>query len=106
MLASERRFVYAMRQVQFGRFESLPINRGELVLDPWPTCIRDVKFGSDSIDGEFETMDFDLKRQIVEFLQYVRAVDVGEIYCLTVRHGLPFSMEVLHKPGGSGGDIA
>jgi hypothetical protein len=35
-----------MSALGFGRFEYLRIERGELVLDPWPTVVRDVKFGS------------------------------------------------------------
>ena len=42
---SERRFVTAMQELGYGRFESLEIQRGELVLDPWPTTVRSVKFG-------------------------------------------------------------
>jgi hypothetical protein len=43
---SERRFLAAMQQLVHGRFESLPIRQGELVLAPWPTTIRSVKFGN------------------------------------------------------------
>ena len=46
LLATERTFVAAMTGLGFGRFEFLRIHRGELVLDPWPTVVRDVKFGS------------------------------------------------------------
>jgi hypothetical protein len=45
LLRTERLIADAMRRIRFGRFESIPILRGELVLDPWPTCIRDIKFG-------------------------------------------------------------
>ena len=43
---SERRFLDAMNDLGFGRFEHLRIARGELVLDPWPIAVRTVKFGS------------------------------------------------------------
>ncbi len=46
LLPSERTFVTAVSRLGFGRFEYLRIERGELVLDPWPTVVRDVKFGS------------------------------------------------------------
>ena len=46
LLASERTFVAAMTGLGYGRFEFLRIERGELVLDPWPTVVRDVKFCS------------------------------------------------------------
>jgi hypothetical protein len=45
---SERRFLVGMQQLGHGRFELVRIHRGELVLDPWPSTVRSIKFGSDS----------------------------------------------------------
>jgi hypothetical protein len=99
LLPSEAVFVVAMQQLAFGRFEYLPIRGGELVLDPWPTTIRGVKFGSDDRSASLtHSAEFQLKRQVIELFKYVRVVDAGEIRCLEVRHGLPFSMEVEHRP--------
>ena len=95
LLPSERAFVVAMQQLGFGRFEFLRIDHGELVLNPWPTTVRGVKFGSeDTATSRTLPDEFQLKRQVIELFEYVRAVDAGEIRCLEVRHGLPFSMEV------------
>jgi hypothetical protein len=47
--------------------------------------------------------DFELKTQMAEFFEYVRAVDAGEIRCLELRHGLPFSMEIEHRRNANGG---
>jgi hypothetical protein len=95
LLPSEHRFVTAMQQLSFGRLEYLRIDNGELVLDPWPTTMRGVKFGSeDPATSRTPPDEFQLKRQVIELFEYVRAVDAGEIRCLEVRHGLPFSMEV------------
>ena len=71
LFQSERRFVAAMREIGFGRFEFLRIEHGELLLDPWPTTVRGVKFGSEdavthkSLPGEFE-----LKGQVAEFFAH------------------------------------
>jgi hypothetical protein len=93
-----------MHDVGFGRFESLRIERGELVLDPWPTTVRGVKFGSVDTTAHTPPLgDFELKTQMAEFFEYVRAVDAGEIRCLELRHGLPFSMEIEHRPNANGG---
>ncbi|MBE7542238.1 MAG: hypothetical protein HS123_07715 [Solibacteraceae bacterium] len=47
---------------------------------------------------------FELKSQVADLFEYVRAVDEGEIRALEIRHGLPFSMEIEHRPeGGSRG---
>ena len=103
LLQSERRFLAAMNDLGFGRFEFLRIERGELVLDPWPTSVRGVKFGSEEPAVHRTSDEFELKRQVVEFFQYVRAVDVGEIRCLEVRHRMPFAMEVEHRHETNGG---
>lgn len=99
LLHSERRFAVAMYGLGFGRFEFLRIQTGELVLDPWPTTVRGVKFASeDQSTSRTPPDEFELKRQVTELFEYVRAVEAGEIRCLEVRHGLPFSMEVEHRP--------
>jgi len=103
LLPSEYRFVIAMQQIGFGSFESVRIENGELVLDPWPTTIRGVKFGSEDHSApRASAAQFQLKRQVVEFLEYIRSVDSGEIRCLEIRHGLPHGMEVLHRPTSEG----
>lgn len=102
--ASERRFLHEMHDVGFGRFESLRIERGELVLDPWPRTVRGVKFDSvDTAAHKPPPVDFELKTQVAEFFEYVRSVDAGEIRCLELRHGIPFSMEIEHRHNGRGG---
>lgn len=107
LLATERTFVAAMQQLGFGRFEFLRIEHGELVLAPWPTTVRDVKFGSELRTATQSLSEkFQLKAQVVELFGYVRAVDAGEIRCLEVRHGLPFTMEIEHRPDAKGGTHA
>ena len=93
--AGERTCVAAMTGMGFGRFEYLRIERGELILNPWPTAVRDVKFGCQDPSVE-RTLpaDFDLKPQVAELFEYIREVDEGEIRCLEVKNGLPFSMEI------------
>ena len=95
LLPSERAFAGAMSSLGFGRFEYLRIDRGELVLDPWPAVVRDVKFGSqDTGAAKTPSAEFELKPQVAELFEYVRDVDAGEIRTLEVKNGLPFSMEI------------
>jgi hypothetical protein len=95
LLATERRMIAAMRTLGFGRFEYIRIERGEIVLNPWPTSVREVKFGSrDPGAAKVPAAEFDLKPQVAELFEYVRAVDAGEIRTLEVKNGLPFSMEI------------
>jgi hypothetical protein len=104
LLATERTFAAAMTSLGFGRFEFLRIDRGELLLDPWPTVVRDVKFGcQDPGAAKTEPADFELKRQVAELFEYVRAVDAGEIRTLEVKSGLPFSMEIEIRGGRRNG---
>jgi len=98
---SERRFLEAMQDLGFGHFEFLQLRHGELVLHPWPTAVRDVKFGSqEAPEPKPRSAEFELKRQVAEFFAYCRSVEAGEIRTLEVRHGIPLSMEIETAPGG------
>lgn len=100
----ERRFVAAMQQLGFGHFEDVRIERGGLALDPWPRTVRGVKFGAggDAWTQKLIPEDFELKAQVSEFFEFVRAQDAGEIRFLEVRHGVPFRMEFEHSSVVSG----
>lgn len=102
LLPSETAFVAAMQALGFGRFEYLQIRGGELVLNPWPSAVRDVKFASPPNTGKPTEPNSDLRPQVAEFFAYVRDVDAGEIRELEVRHGLPFSMEIELEGGRRG----
>jgi hypothetical protein len=94
LLPSEVVFVAAMEHLSFGRFECLQIRGGELVLDPWPTTIRDIKFATPKNAGKPELSTAELRPQVAELFEYVRTGDTGAIRILEIRHGLPFAMEV------------
>jgi hypothetical protein len=91
---SERQFLAGLQRLGYGRLQGLSIRDGELVLDPWPTTIRDVKFGARPNQPEPKGDDFLLKQQLVEFFEYVRSVESGVIRVLEVKNGLPFSMSI------------
>jgi hypothetical protein len=99
LLPSERTFLDAMHRLGHGRYESLKIHNGELVLDPWPTAIRNVKFGTHYPDCEKKlSAEFNLKRQVAELFEYIRSVGGGsEICVLEIFCGLPFSMRIEHR---------
>jgi len=99
---SEATFLDAIQRLGFGRLEYLQIRNGELVLDPWPTVIRDIKFATPTNTGKPAEHNSELRPQVAEFFAYVRDADAGEIRELEVRHGLPFSMEI-ELPGGRRG---
>jgi hypothetical protein len=94
----ERRFCLAMNELWYGRLEFVRIESGALVLDPWPTVVKGVKFASrEPVTACTPPRDFELKAELIEFFAYVRSVDAGEIRRLEVKHGLPFSMEIEHS---------
>jgi hypothetical protein len=102
LLPSERTFLDAMHCLRYGRFESLRIERGELVLEPWPITIRQVKFGSLDLRCEKEPgIEFRLKSHLADLFEYVRSVDAGEILVLEIRGGLPFAMRIIQALGQS-----
>ena len=70
MLPSEATFLAAMQQLGFGRFEYLQIRGGELVLDPWPTAIRDIKFATAPNTGKAAEPNSDLRPQVAEFFSF------------------------------------
>lgn len=101
---TERAFVAAMQQLGFGRFEFVRVERGELVLDPWPTAVRNIKFGTaDPAALKQLPAEFDLKEQVAELFEYIRSVDAGEIRTLEIKNGLPFSMQIEQRPEPNGG---
>jgi hypothetical protein len=100
---SERRFLEAMQLLGHGRFESVQILKGELVLKPWPATIRSVKFGNAKVSRIIPPTDFELKTSVIELLEHVRSIEAGVIRALEVRGGLPFCMEIDEdkNPAGS-----
>jgi hypothetical protein len=92
---SERALVSALSELQFGRLEFVRIAEGEVVLDPRPTTIRAVKFGSEE-PAEFHppSDEFQLKRSVIKLIEFIRSISAGEIRCLEVRHGMPWALEV------------
>ena len=74
LLPSENRFVTALQQLEYGRFEGILIHQRELVTDPWPIAVRLVKFGEKNMQLVPPAPDF-----------------------LEVRRGLPVSMEIIER---------
>ena len=91
---SERRFKVTLNELSSGRLDFMRIQCGELVLDPAPTVMQVLKFGSAQWQSPSRCADFELKESLAELFEYIRGTDDGAIRCLEVRHGLPFSMEI------------
>jgi hypothetical protein len=94
---SERRFVNVLQQFSFGHLESIRIRRGALVLDPWPTVVQILKFGTAQNELSDHCAEFELKKPLAEFFEYIRGVEDGEVRYLGVRHRLPFSVAIEYR---------
>ena len=92
--SSERSLVSLLQQLGFGRLESVKIRGGAVVLEPSPTLVQVLKFGAVESHPPSRSADFELKKSMADLFEYIRGVDDGEIRCLEVRHGLPFSIEI------------
>jgi len=92
---SRQRLLEICQEIGFGRIESLLIVGGEPVFDPPPRVLRDITFGKENGPRpERETGDFLLKTHAVEFFACLDEIGDGVIELLTVKHGLPFQMNV------------
>ncbi|HUI76589.1 MAG TPA: hypothetical protein VLY24_01705 [Bryobacteraceae bacterium] len=94
---AERRFVAALQQLGFGHLESIKVRRGGLILDPWPAMVLVLKFTAAKNAPAAHPAEFELKKPMVELLEYIRGVEHGEIRRLEIRYGLPFSMAVEYR---------
>ena len=92
---SERRMIAAMRTLGFGRFEysALSAARSFSIHGRRP-CATSSSAPRILAPRRSRAADFELKPQVAELFEYVRAVEAGEIRTLEVKSGLPFSMEI------------
>jgi len=96
LTVNQARLVEMMQQKNFCRIENLHIRAGEPVFDPHPRVVREVKLGGEnSSRPEAGIGDFTLKRQVQDLLVQLDRVGDGVIEVLVVKHGLPFSMQVV-----------
>ena len=92
---ARQRLLEICQELNFGRIENLQIVGGEPVFDPQPHAVRDVAFGKENGPRpEREAGDFLLKIHAVEFFAYLDEIGDGVIEILTLKHGLPFQMNV------------
>lgn len=102
--ANHEQLVALMRQIGFGRIESLHISGGQPVLDPPPRIVREIKFGSETSPGVPADRSKSVpKRQVQELFDLMREVENGVIDVLEVRHGLPFRVVIAESPARLGG---
>jgi len=83
-----------MQRLNFGRIENLTVNDGEPLTVGSSTVAMFRFCGDNGSRPELELEDFVLPIELLEFIELVRALDSHSILQITVKHGLPFKMEV------------
>jgi hypothetical protein len=87
------RLVELMQRINFGSIEKLTIKKGELLFDPPPRVVREVKFCAENGPRpETAKQDFALKSQVRDLFAQIETLGDGVIHSLEVKHGLPFKM--------------
>jgi len=100
----KRRLVELMQRLNFGRIEGLQVRAGEPVFAPAPRVIRKLKIGGENGPRpEVDYHDFWLKHQTIELLEAIASVGEGQVLAIEVKHGLPFSVEIEHRPDTEAG---
>jgi hypothetical protein len=75
------------------------------LFEPPPRIIQKLKMGGDNAPRpEASLEDFWLKQQTIEMLQAIIDLGDGEVLAIEVKYGLPFAMEVEHRPDVRGAD--
>jgi hypothetical protein len=82
-----------MRDVQYGRFEDLPLVNGEPAFDPPPRLVRVKRIGSSEEAAVSATEDWILKAPIIDLLREFAALRNGTVERLEFRRGLPCLLE-------------
>jgi hypothetical protein len=96
--AQRRQLVETMRQIQFGWIEDLQVSDGEPVFDPPPRITEHVMLGAKTEPRpEPESLDFALKRQVVELFEHLARLGTGSIQSVEIRHGLPFRIVLARR---------
>ena len=88
-----------MHEIGFGRFESLRIERDELVLEPWPTAIRTLKFGMEEAAKQTALLDeFGVQAPSHRFLQASTLYGHWFNSLPRIAPRAAISMEITHGP--------
>lgn len=89
----DQRFVKWMQSVNFGRIW-VAVRNGRLVMTSPLRVIREVKIGGENGQRpESDLDDFLLKKEVVELLAYMAAIEDATV-CIEIKHGLPFKLTV------------
>ncbi|MHB1002025.1 MAG: hypothetical protein ACYC27_22520 [Armatimonadota bacterium] len=92
----QRRLLLLMKEINYGRIESLAIRNGNPVFDRSTKVIRYIKF-SEGDQNTVQRSDLLHKPQISKFLGYINGLDNNLLELLEIKDGLPFLMNIVEN---------
>src|SRR5690606_520613 len=91
---NEQRFCRRMQQTGYGAFRNVPVRGGEPQFEPPFVTVTKLRLPrGPAFRPESVSDDFLLKRNVVEFFEYVRSLETGLIETLKIQDGLPVDVE-------------
>jgi len=82
-----------LREIQFGRVESLHVRHGEPVFEPAPRVVRHHKFGSPTCQAKPVQPATQLKQEVVDLFEFLKGFGDGVVTLIKVAEGLPLAAE-------------
>ena len=96
----QRSLLELMQRHQFGRIEKMTVRGGQPILDHQVRVVQVAHLGSRPVVAAIApSADFELKSQVCDLFDRLGSVPDGTEVRLEFRHGLPFSMEIVHLVG-------
>ena len=90
-----QKLIRQMQKLNFGRIINLTVESSEPNVDGCASSVSEYRFGGDnSPRPELGLADFVLPKEIVALIGQIRKLESGRIASITIKHGLPFKMEV------------
>ena len=90
---SQRKLLILMEKVSYGRINNLEIRKGEPIISPESTIMRDMKPGADD-SHIVPDDDFVLKKKVTDFFEQLIEIKEGFIRKIEIRGGLPILMQI------------
>lgn len=96
---AQQQLVELLQNLNFGRVENLRIRAGQPCFVTPPRVTEKRKLGGEhGPRPEANLSDFHLKQSIIEMLEAIAEIQDGEVQAIEVKFGLPFALEIEHRP--------
>jgi len=87
--------IRAMQKLNFGHLDYLVVEDRVPRMEKSIIAVAEYRFnGSNGPSPEYELDDFTLKQSMIDFIDEIQALGNAIVDTVSVKHGLPFKMEV------------